>query len=535
VQDAVDHLAPGPKENAVLSLVAVHDDASWAAVCGSLLTVPTAVGLTSWRRWREIQPRAGHGYGPGGFDLGPVFWVEPFSGVRVMRLVVACDQWPAAIAGMRRGYVDTPFARCSLTAASWSSTVFLGQGGADDAHGVVSGARRPVEGVVAALDAPDVPATDDTWAWPLPPHLHPGPELGEIAPRRRLLHWPRELLGMDWFGHPDHPPAKVLVVGRTLNDAWITQVRPNYETGDLVTSIAWDEQVIDPLGCTLLVRNEIDGLSALTRHVRISDLPPDMTLEDPEPRHRGWEKRTLDVRLPHGPRRSAWGVCLLSPSGRLLDERPAVARYESVSMSLDVGGKGGPSHGFTVGDRGGTPTAGERDEAVRTALKLETEARAAAARRRTSTSGQMKQYLRWRFVCRAGELLICDPWLLGQDAQAAVAFLREMGRPVRGLAGGIPQGAYEHLDVAVDLEVRQVPGGRQTLHDRVWMVGETGLLVGTSVTDLIRSESGETAGATTITELPHADVAAWREQFEQWWSAAPTRPARSGRRGPERS
>jgi hypothetical protein len=128
VQDAVDHLAPGPKENAVLSLVAVHDDASWAAVCGSLLTVPTAVGLTSWRRWREIQPRAGHGYGPGGFDLGPVFWVEPFSGVRVMRLVVACDQWPAAIAGMRRGYVDTPFARCSLTAASWSSTVFLGQG-----------------------------------------------------------------------------------------------------------------------------------------------------------------------------------------------------------------------------------------------------------------------------------------------------------------------------------------------------------------------------------------------------------------------
>jgi hypothetical protein len=45
-----------------------------------------------------------------------------------------------------------------------------------------------------------------------------------------------------------------------------------YESGELVISLAWDEQLIDPLGCALLLRNDLDGLPALSRQVRISDL-----------------------------------------------------------------------------------------------------------------------------------------------------------------------------------------------------------------------------------------------------------------------
>src|SRR4051812_46586339 len=45
--------------------------------------------------------------------------------------------------------------------------------------------------------------------------------------------------------------------------------------------------------------------------------------------------------------------------------------------------------------------------------------------------------------------------------------------------------------------------------------GETGLLVGKSLTDLIRGETGHATAAATATELPHSDVAIWRHQFEQ--------------------
>jgi hypothetical protein len=125
-----------------------------------------------------------------------------------------------------------------------------------------------------------------------------------------------------------------------------------------------------------------------------------------------------DVQLPHGPRRSERGVALLSPSGRLLDERPAVRRVESMSMTFSLGD--GATHSFTVGDRGGSPTAAERDASVRPAVELGADARSAAARRRLSTSGELRDYLRWRFSCRAGELLVADPFLLGSEPEAAL-------------------------------------------------------------------------------------------------------------------
>jgi hypothetical protein len=137
-----------------------------------------------------------------------------------------------------------------------------------------------------------------------------------------------------------------------------------------------------------------------------------------------------------------------------------------------------------------------------------------------SASGEVKDYLRWRFACRAGDLLICDPWLLGDDTEAVVTFLRAMARPVRALAGGIPNGIDATLTTACaeGIDIRQLPGGRHVLHDRVWLVGETGLLVGTSLNALVVGAARGRPRATTTTELPHADALAWRQQFEAWWA-----------------
>ena len=516
--DAIDHLGPLDGEAAVLSSVAVADGGAWTVLCGSLLTVPRGVAFTSWPRWSQLQPQWTAPPTEGGFDLGPTFWAEPFAGVRILRSVIEPGRWPDVIRALGDGYIDAPFARCRVEPSSWSSTVFFGQRGTTDAHRVLTGAERPVTGIFATLQAPPVPPTEDTWSWPLPPNLIPGPDLGSIAPHRRLLHWPIELLGIDWLGHPDHPPKRTLAIGRALTEAWIARVSPDHEAEQLVISIAWDEQHIDPLGCALQLRAEIDGLPAFSRQIRISDLPSSTPADGPEPREMGWSSRTLEVRLPRGPRHSDWGLALLSPDGRLLDERPAVARYESFHITFSFG-EHRPGYTSTVGDRAGPPTAAERDDAVRLAVEVEGQARDAAAARRISTSGQMSDYLRWRFACRDGELIVADPFLLGNDPEAAIAVLARMRRQVRALSGGIPEIARQPLAEAADwLEVRALSDGRKSLHDRVWIVGETGLLVGTSVNDLAQAPGRSVRGASTATELPFADAAAWRQQFERWWT-----------------
>jgi len=59
--------------------------------------------------------------------------------------------------------------------------------------------------------------------------------------------------------------------------------------------------------------------------------------------------------------------------------------------------------------------------------------------------------------------------------------------------------------------------GEDDLHDRVWIVGETAVLVGNSIKAMLRDKAGRT---TSASELPVGDAAFWRERFDTWWAAA---------------
>ena len=174
--------------------------------CGSLLTVPLGVAHTSWKRWDDLQPTPVSRYDHGGFDLGPHFVVEPFDGVLAARAIIDRSSWHEVVAALGDGFVRASLVRCRVVAKDWSATAFIGSRGATAAHGCVVGLKRPVTGVVAILDAPPIAPTEDTWVWPVAPGLRPGPELGAVAPHRRLLHWPIHMLGIDWSGLPEHPP-----------------------------------------------------------------------------------------------------------------------------------------------------------------------------------------------------------------------------------------------------------------------------------------------------------------------------------------
>lgn len=78
--------------------------------------------------------------------------------------------------------------------------------------------------------------------------------------------------------------------------------------------------------------------------------------------------------------------------------------------------------------------------------------------------------------------------------------------------------AREALDDATGIELRLLPQGSSTLHDRVWQVGETALLVGASLNRLVRDQDARAHPATTVTELPHGDAALGQRLFEDWWS-----------------
>lgn len=509
-------LGPGTGEAAVLSILVAWGEDRWTLVSGSLLTLPAPVATTSWSRWSELQPQTR--VLQDGFDLGPTFLVEPFSGVRALRAVVSAGDWERVVTQLEEGVIETASLRCDIHVSDWTSTAFIAQEGTAEAHRAVAGVERPVTGVVASLNAPTMPATDSTWEWQLPPHLPRGPDLGQIAPTRRLLFWPRRLLGIDWLGGDEHPPPHCLVVGRAHNDGWIARLKPDYDTHELVISIAWDEEALDPLGCTLVIRSEKDGLPLIARGVRISDLPTRGETSHPEPRHVPWDRRTLDVALPRGARRTDFGVALLGPDGRLLDERPVTPRVEQISIALNIDGASEPASTSVIGDREEPPSPAERDEAVASATALEAFAREAAAQRRISTAGDLRQYLRWRFSCRAGEALILDPYLVASDPDGVVDFLKDLDRPVRALVRSIPGPARKAVDDATGIELRLLPHGRSTLHDRVWAVGETALLVGASLNRLVRDQDARAHPATTVTELPQGDAAIWQRHFEDWWS-----------------
>src|SRR5207249_1092443 len=97
--------------------------------------------------------------------------------------------------------------------------------------------------------------------------------------------------------------------------------------------------------------------------------------------------------------------------GQIIDERPVASRIESISLDIDVQGTSGPPTTVRIGDPGTPATSLEKSSAVTAALDLEEQAKLAAAKRRFSTFGELGTYLRWRFSCRAGALLILDAYL----------------------------------------------------------------------------------------------------------------------------
>jgi hypothetical protein len=490
-------------------------------VAGSILTTPASMARTSWKRWSDLQPSTNRPRRePDGLDLGPIFEVEPFSGIRCVRAIIGTKRWHSAVDGLTEGKLALPHIACQVPIEQWSPTVALPQGEIGDAHRVVAGAQRPVRGVVATIEPVEMPPSDAIWELARPTYLRPGPALGRMHKHRHLVHWPQELLGIDWLGGPEHPPPPRLVVGRVESDAWILDVWPDYNAGELEVSVAWDEARIDPLGCSLLLRFADDGLLLMSQQIRISDLPARAEAAV-EPRTLGWNKRALTIGLPRGPRRTEWGLGLHASDGRLLDERPVVKRIEQLTLEIGIAGASSPASRSVVGDPYPPPSAAERDAAVAMAIELAARAREAAAERRLSTAADLAQYLRWRFSCRAGELLILDPYLLsGDDAAAQLAFLDGLDRPIRALTGTVSASVQPSITSSSLIEVRRLPHGRGSLHDRIWTVGETGLLIGGSVSTFLPSPTGKPRKATTATELPFADASTWRAIFEDWWKVA---------------
>src|SRR5207249_1060715 len=139
----------------------------------------------------------------------------------------------------------------------------------------------------------------------LPPHIPPGPQRGRMYRERTMTNWPT-LVGIRWLAPHASPPPSRFVIGRPCNEAWIARVRPDYDTGELNIHIGWEQDAIDPLACSLLVRSEHDDLPLLVRQVLISDLPSRDEELIEEPRSRPWDERLLTVALPRGPRRTSW-------------------------------------------------------------------------------------------------------------------------------------------------------------------------------------------------------------------------------------
>jgi hypothetical protein len=513
-----EEMGPRDGEAAVLSGVLVRDGSGSLLVSGSLLTVPKDVAAMSQREWREVQPHAKARMDHvGGIEPGATFCEEPFEGVCAVREILGSAEWQTFIDGLQEGKVGAKGCPSSLSISASTPAVLLGQDGKGEAYDAVEGACRPVRGVVATLGVPEMPQTGDTWELEMPAGLEPGPELGRLWHERHLLHWPKELLGIDWAGGSEFPPPARFVIGRTISEAWIVRIKPEFEEEQLIISIAWDEEVVDPLGCSLVLRTASGGPPLWERCVAMTELPggPESMSE---PRNLGWHERTIDVRLNRGSRRTDWGLKLMKGSGELLDERPLATRVEEIKMALHVDGGDEPAPVIHVGDKQAVPTNPDTDAAIKAAWAIERSAREAAGKRRLSTAGELEGYLRWRFSCRQGEALLLDPFLLDDKPEEVIAFLCTLNRPIRALARSIPPGVPRLLAGAPQVDVRTLPNGRSTLHDRIWIVGETGVLVGTSVGTFLADPAGAPRRATTATDLPHADAALWRKKFEEWWT-----------------
>jgi hypothetical protein len=172
-----------------------------------------------------------------------------------------------------------------------------------------------------------------------------------------------------------------------------------------------------------------------------------------------------------------------------------------------------------IGDPKPAPEEAERDIAALAARKQEEETRQVAASRRLATTGELRSYLRWRFSARAGELLVLDRYLFHgkriKEVRPVIDFLSSFARPIRALVAKNSPFADELLEPHPQIQVRKT--SPKKFHDRLWITGESAVLVGTSVNDFLRKKS---VPATSAVDLPHADSSAWRDLFEIWWAAA---------------
>jgi hypothetical protein len=512
-------LRPAGDEAAVLSMLLVGGSGSWEVAAGSLLTGSREMASTSWRRWRELQPRARQVHQRNGFDVGPNFYADPFPGMRILREVIQPDRWRSLAASIDEGSIPTSFGPCVLRRESaWLPIAVVGRDSEIDSHRLVGGVMRPVSATFARLQGSELPPTESTWSLDMPYYLPRGPDRGRMVCERDLLHWPTELLGIEWLGNSETPLPAGFSVGRVHDDGWIADVTIDHDADALHISIAWDAERVDPYSCSLIVRAERDSRLLVSRQIRISDLPNDEEkLPDPEPRSLPWNKKLLGVRLPRGPRGSDWGVTLMGPDGALLDERLVARRIERIDIALGIKDAPASFSEFTIGDRRPLATPAETDEAVAMVTRLEDEARRAAAQRRITTGSELAIYLRRRFSCRAGELLIFDPYFFNADRQKLLAFLADFDRLVRVLTAEIRPPVTRLLNRTPWLEARPLPKGEDDLHDRVWIVGETAVLVGNSIRAMLPGKAGRT---TSASELPAGDSAFWRERFDTWWAAA---------------
>jgi hypothetical protein len=515
-----EELTPAIGEAAVLSVLAVRrDDRSLQLVSGSLLIVPSDVAGASWRRWTARQPLTHPQRVPTGFDLGPGFLAEPFPGIVAARRAIPPAEWSRVVTQFASGAVELSTELCEISTEKWSPLGLIYDDRESDTAAVVAGARRPVRGIVATLPGIQMPHSEPRWDLQLPPHEPRGPARGEMFRHRSLTHWSSELLGINWVASDDFPPPARFVLGRMQTSAWIAGLRPDFEEGAVNVMVGWDQNQIDPLGCSVALEIASDRVVLLSRQVRISELPvlseKQETItsgEGQQPHQVDWHERLLTVSLPRGPRRTAFGISLVAADGTLLDKRPTAHRVEQIQMTIRVMGSTEPGHTTVSGDQSDPPTVPEIDDAVIAEAAMTSQSREAAAERRLSTIGQLQEYLQWRFSCHAGELLVVDPYLLDEPLGPTIALLESLARPVRVLAKMKDPSIYAGLPMRIS--AKALAHGRKTVHDRIWIVGQTGLLVGGSPNTFLLPNPP----ATTITELPVADVAIWREHFEAWWA-----------------
>lgn len=518
------YFKPVENEIGVLSVLSAESGGSWHVLAGSLLAMPEELERMSWLQWANHQPNGGStSFLRPEPDLGTHFNEEPFPGVRIFRRLVLNHEWDQIISDLESGHVETPLGPTLIDLEPWSSTQLLAEGDSD-AHRVVNGANRPIRGVAATTRTSLEAVTYGHWVKGGLPKDGGKHTRAEMHGKESFFNWPIKQLGIYWTGDAEIPAPRSFVVGKAVDEAWITRVKPDHEHDQIVISLAWHAHEIDPIGCSVLVRTEENGAPISARLWKVSDLPhyPSDEHRSSEPRKLDWSRRTLDVRLPRGARRSAWGVALFGPDGLLLDERPVARRVERIDLAFRINDSAPES--TTVGDDREPPSNADRDEAVKAALNLETETRKIAAERRLASTDQLRDYLKWRFSTVAGELLVMDRYLLHDEkalTDRVLAFLASLNRPIRALVTKRPEedGEGEKLLASFPLiEVRKVSESK--FHDRFWIAGDTGLTMGASVNKFLRDPAKPTIAATTVVDLPHADVIAWKELFEEWWPNA---------------